>query len=83
MKNIKQNQSKTSWEPASKWYKTIVGEEGHYYHQNIVLPGIMRLLNLKAQKNPSILDLACGTGILGRQLEGVNYVGNRYLSYFY
>lgn len=58
----------TSWEPASQWYKSIVGEEGHYYHQKIVIPGILRLLNLKSTPHPKLLDLACGSGVLARHL---------------
>lgn len=73
------NQSKTistSWEPASQWYKTIVGEEGHYYHQHIILPGVLKLLNLTDHPSPALLDLACGPGVLARQLpDHVNYTG--------
>lgn len=72
----KQNQKSTSWEPASTWYKSIVGEEGHYFHQNIIFPGLTRLLDLKSHVNPSLLDLACGTGVLSRQIPAnINYVG--------
>lgn len=75
-KQSSQNQASTSWEPASKWYKSIVGEEGHYYHQNIILPGLTRLLDFKSHENPSLLDLACGTGVLGRQISPKTpYVG--------
>jgi ubiquinone/menaquinone biosynthesis C-methylase UbiE len=76
-KNTKKpNPSSSSWEPASKWYKSIVGEEGHYYHQQIILPGVMRLLNLPAASSPLILDLACGSGVLGRHLpDHMEYTG--------
>lgn len=64
----------TSWEKSSKWYKNIVGDEGHYYHQKIILPNSLRLLNL--QKGDSLLDLACGNGVLERQISEKNeYVG--------
>ena len=62
----------TSWEPVDKWYHKIVGEEGHYYHKQIILPALARLM----QKPESVLDLACGNGILARQLESnVPYLG--------
>lgn len=72
MKPKNQNKQETSWEPVGKWYSQIVGEEGHYYHRKIILPNVIRLLG-----NPdSILDLACGTGILARYLpENVEYLG--------
>ena len=80
MKSSPKKQSKepksTSWEPASKWYKAIVGEEGHYYHQQIILPGVQRLLDLSATDSPNLLDLACGSGVLARHLpNSVNYTG--------
>lgn len=75
-KPLKKSENATSWEPASKWYKAIVGEEGHYYHQKVILPGVLKLLNLKAFPSPSILDFACGSGILGRYLpENYQYTG--------
>jgi ubiquinone/menaquinone biosynthesis C-methylase UbiE len=72
----KQNQKSTSWEPANKWYKQIVGDEGHYYHQKIIIPALMRILNLKEQGQAALLDLACGTGVLARHLpKNTPYVG--------
>jgi ubiquinone/menaquinone biosynthesis C-methylase UbiE len=56
----------TSWEKSGKWYKKIVGEQGHYYHQKIILPNALRLLSLKPKE--SLLDLACGQGIFERQV---------------
>ncbi|MDF2549274.1 MAG: hypothetical protein K0S07_341 [Chlamydiales bacterium] len=63
----------TSWQKSSAWYDQIVGEKGHYYHQHVILPKILPLF-----KNPSedsLLDLACGQGILGRQLPNTPYQG--------
>jgi ubiquinone/menaquinone biosynthesis C-methylase UbiE len=69
-------QPKTSWEKVGNWYNGIVGNEGHYYHQTLVLPGVLRLLNLNAKSNGSLLDIACGQGVLARQLPaGINYSG--------
>lgn len=65
-------QAPTSWEPVEKWYQTIVGEEGHYYHKQIILPGVMKMLDSPT----AILDLACGPGVLARHLpENVDYFG--------
>jgi SAM-dependent methyltransferase len=66
----------TSWEPVEKWYKESVGDEGHYYHQQIVIPGVLRLLALNEIVSPSIIDIACGQGILGRQIpKHIQYTG--------
>lgn len=71
------NRPSTSWEPVGQWYHQSVGEEGHYYHQRIVLPGVLRLLNLKeAEGELSLLDLACGNGVLARHLpSNMSYTG--------
>lgn len=69
-----EKRTKTSWEPVSKWYHAAVGEEGHYYHKKIVIPGILRLLENENIEN--VLDLACGQGVLARHLpEGTSYTG--------
>lgn len=70
----KKPSSNTSWEPVQKWYHSSVGEEGHYYHQKIVLPGVLKLLNLRP--GSSLLDIACGNGVLARQLpKNIYYEG--------
>lgn len=68
--------SDSSWENVQKWYDGAVGEKGHYYHQELVLPGILRLLDIKKNATSSLLDLACGQGILARSLpSSIDYVG--------
>lgn len=69
-------QPKTSWESSSSWYDDIVGQKGHYYHEHIIIPKLLSLLNVSKTKTPSILDLACGQGILARSIpKQVEYVG--------
>jgi ubiquinone/menaquinone biosynthesis C-methylase UbiE len=64
----------TSWQPVSDWYNSAVGADGHYFHQHVVLPNVLRLMKL--QPNSSVLDLACGQGVLARQLpKEVYYQG--------
>jgi ubiquinone/menaquinone biosynthesis C-methylase UbiE len=68
------NPRSTSWQKVGKWYDETVGEQGHYYHQTVIIPGILKLLNLASDS--SVLDLACGQGILSRHLpKEVAYVG--------
>ncbi len=64
----------TSWDAVSSWYAPLVGREGHYYHQHVVLPGALRLLALDPQAR--VLDLACGQGVIGRHVgRNVAYTG--------
>ncbi len=66
----------TSWESSSSWYDKIVGTKGHYYHQQVIIPGILKLLSSEKNTHPHLLDLACGQGILARHLpKGMKYLG--------
>ncbi len=66
----------TSWESSSSWYDKIVGAKGHYYHQQVIIPGVLRLLEADKKTQPYLLDLACGQGILARHLpKGMKYLG--------
>ena len=64
----------SSWQKVSRWYNKAVGEEGHYYHQHIIMPNLKRILKLKEKE--SLLDLACGQGVLERNLDkNIEYIG--------
>lgn len=64
----------TSWENVSDWYGELVGDSGHYYHEQIILPHLKDLLKLS--QSDKLLDVACGDGILGRSLAKNNeYLG--------
>jgi ubiquinone/menaquinone biosynthesis C-methylase UbiE len=56
----------TSWQSVAGWYNKLVGEEGQYFHQRVILPSAVNLLEI-GQKS-SLLDLACGQGILSRHI---------------
>lgn len=72
-KFFKKNQN-TSWEKSSAWYNKLVGDQGHYYHEHVIIPSVLRLLNLKP--GASVLDVGCGQGILGKKLsKGAAYQG--------
>jgi ubiquinone/menaquinone biosynthesis C-methylase UbiE len=70
----KRKNEKTSWQRVSTWYGKLVDEKGHYYHQHVVVPGVLKLLALR--EGDSLVDIACGQGVLGRSIaENVEYVG--------
>jgi len=63
-----------SWQKVGKWYGKITEGEGHYYHRNVIIPRVLELLNLKPSSK--VLDMGCGSGILGRSIDkNINYVG--------
>lgn len=64
----------TSWQHVADWYSDLVGSKGHYYHRQVVIPGVLRILGLKAGN--SLLDVGCGQGVMARAIpEGVAYHG--------
>ncbi len=65
---------KTSWARSKRWYDELVGQEGHYYHREVILPNLLKLI---AENQPkSLIDLACGQGILSRHLaKQIDYLG--------
>lgn len=64
----------TTWQKVSKWYDESVGEKGHFYHREVVIPNLLRLMKLSS--NDRVLDVACGQGVLARNLPGdIEYVG--------
>lgn len=65
----------SSWQRVAPWYNKITrGGEGHYYHEHVVIPGVLKLLSLS--QNSNLLDLACGNGVLAKSLpRDVSYTG--------
>ncbi len=72
----------THWANVADWYDTLVGDDGSEYHQHVVIPGTLRLLNLHENPTPKtqhpkpplhILDLACGQGVLSRKLASLGH----------
>ncbi len=63
-----------SWEGVHRWYDDIVGKKGHTYHRTVILPKLKEKI---AQHKPlSVLDLACGQGVLSRTLSSsISYTG--------
>ena len=58
--------SETSWGGVAKWYDEVVEEKGSY-QKDVILPNILRLVDVK--KGDKILDLACGQGFFASEFE--------------
>ena len=64
----------TSWENSAKPYHELVGNKGSYYHQHIIFPRALALLNLTGYS--SLLELGCGQGVFSRVIpENITYFG--------
>lgn len=73
-KNFNSERGRTTWEKVSPWYNKITQNSGHYYHQHVVIPDVLRLLELK--QDSKLIDLACGNGVLGKAIsKNVSYTG--------
>ena len=72
MKHFKK--PKSSWNKVSIWYSKITQGEGHYYHRSLIIPKLLKILKLN--NNSKVLDLGCGSGILGRSInKEIQYTG--------
>lgn len=75
-KQPEKKKSDTSWDKVKPWYDQVVGQEGHYYHQEVILPRLLKHWDLEKCKSPAILDLACGQGVLARHIPAtIPYTG--------
>lgn len=64
----------SGWQDVSDWYQECVGQKGHYYHQNLILPALKKHLQMENLK--SVLDLGCGQGVFERCLPATcDYTG--------
>ncbi|MGD0390790.1 MAG: class I SAM-dependent methyltransferase [Tepidisphaeraceae bacterium] len=57
----------TDWGDVADWYDQHVGESGGEYHQQVVIPGALRLLG--AAPGEKMIDVACGQGVFCRVLQ--------------
>lgn len=67
--------SNTSWDAQAKWYDKIVGEDGSYYHKQVIIPNLLKRLG--EIKNKKIVDIGCGQGFFCRILakHNANVIG--------
>ncbi|TSC96394.1 MAG: hypothetical protein Athens071426_340 [Parcubacteria group bacterium Athens0714_26] len=66
--------SKTSWGEVTGWYDNLLKEEGTY-QKEIILPNLLRLLDIK--RGEMVLDLACGQGFFAGEFykKGAHVIG--------
>ena len=57
------------WDHVAGWYEELVTRHRSDYHEELVLPGVLRLL--APQPGQRVLDIACGEGLLCRHLAGL------------
>ncbi len=55
----------TSWGNVANWYDNLIETNQDSYQRRLILPNLIRLLEL--QKGEVILDLACGQGFFARE----------------
>jgi ubiquinone/menaquinone biosynthesis C-methylase UbiE len=61
----------THWGEVAGWYDQLVGDEGSEFHQKVIFPGVLKMLDAPA--NSEVVDIACGQGAFCRQLLGKGY----------
>ncbi len=55
------------WDPVAAWYDKLVGDAGSDYHQNVIIPACLKMLD--AQAGESVIDICCGQGVLAHALR--------------
>ena len=56
--------AETAWDDQAAWYDARHGDDGDAIHSGIVVPAVLRLLDLRPGQR--LLDCCCGQGVLSR-----------------
>lgn len=59
-----QQSTAQGWNHVAAWYDKLVGEGHSDHHSAVIIPGSLRLLDLR--DGEQLLDVACGEGVLAR-----------------
>ena len=75
LRHMKKDNQKTSWGKVADWYSDLLEKEEGTYQKELILPNLLRLLEIK--KGEMILDLACGQGFFSREFlkAGARVIG--------
>lgn len=67
--------AETAWDDQAAWYDARHGDDGDAVHAGVVLPAVLRLLDLKPGQR--VLDCCCGQGVLARAIvdQGASVCG--------
>jgi|SRR3990167_7217995 len=61
----KEKVTSTSWDKVATWYDDLLESGDGTYQKDLILPNVLRLLEIKPGKK--VLDLACGQGFFSRE----------------
>ncbi len=62
---MKPKEPKTSWGNVAGWYNELIEERPGNYQTSVILPNILRILDIR--RNETVADLACGQGFFARE----------------
>lgn len=65
-------EGRSLWDQKAEFWDQLHGEHGNRFHRELVGPAVERLLGLKEGEH--VLDIACGSGVLARQLAALGGV---------
>lgn len=67
--------NKTSWGKVANWYNNLLEKDEDSYQKKLILPNLIRLLEVK--RGEVIVDLACGQGFFAREFSklGAKVIG--------
>ena len=64
--NLLNNEARVQWNRKAEFWDKLHGDEGNKFHRELVSPAVEKLLKL--QKGETVLDVACGNGVMSRRL---------------
>ena len=57
------------WDQKAAFWDNLHGDEGNLFHRRLISPAVEHLLNI--QPDETVLDAACGNGVLARRLAAL------------